>query len=47
MKIRMNYQAASPGAVQAMLGLERHLHSCGLEEKLLHLVKLRVSQMNG
>ncbi len=47
MKPRMNHQAASPGAVQALLGLERHLHACGLEEKLLHLVKLRVSQMNG
>ncbi len=30
-----------------MLGLERYLHSCGLPEKLLHLLKLRVSQMNG
>ncbi|MFI5180970.1 MAG: carboxymuconolactone decarboxylase family protein [Thermoanaerobaculia bacterium] len=47
MKPRMNYQTASPGAVQAMLSLERHLHACGLEEKLLHLVKLRISQMNG
>ncbi len=43
----MNYAAASPGAVHALLGLEKHLHSCGLEETLLHLVRLRVSQMNG
>jgi AhpD family alkylhydroperoxidase len=30
-----------------MLGLERYLHESGLEEPLLHLVKLRASQMNG
>ena len=30
-----------------MLGLERYLCECGLEEPLLHLVKLRVSQING
>ncbi len=47
MKPRMDHRNASPGALQALLGLEKHLHSCGLEETLLHLVKLRVSQMNG
>ncbi len=47
MKPRMDYQSASPRAVQAMLGLERHLRGCGLEPGLLDLVKLRVSQMNG
>ena len=30
-----------------MLGLEDYLHQCGLEIPLLHLVKLRASQMNG
>ena len=30
-----------------MLGLEKYLHTCGLEESLLHLVKLRASQING
>jgi AhpD family alkylhydroperoxidase len=33
--------------MNAMLGLEKYLHSCGLPEKLLHLIKLRVSQING
>lgn len=47
MKARLNYATASPNALQAMLGLEKHLHGCGLEEKLIHLVKLRISQMNG
>jgi AhpD family alkylhydroperoxidase len=30
-----------------MLGLEQYLHACGLEESLLHLIKLRSSQING
>ena len=30
-----------------MFGLEQYLRSCGLEEKLLHLIRFRVSQING
>lgn len=30
-----------------MLGLEQYLHQCGIEESLLHLIKLRASQLNG
>jgi AhpD family alkylhydroperoxidase len=30
-----------------MLALEQYLDQCGLEQALIHLVKLRVSQMNG
>ncbi len=30
-----------------MLALEKYLAQCSLEENLLHLVKLRVSQING
>ena len=44
---RFNYAKAAPGAYQAMRGLEKYLHECGLEEKLIHLVKLRASQLNG
>src|ERR671935_2348898 len=47
MKPRFNYADASPGAYKAMLGLEQYLHECGLEESLLHLIKLRTSQING
>src|SRR5881398_1060488 len=36
-----------PGALAAVLGLEKYLHSCSIEEKLIHLVKLRASQING
>ncbi len=44
---RIDYKTASPGAFQAMLGLEGHAGQCGLEHGLLELVKTRVSQING
>ncbi len=44
---RIDYRKAAPGAIKVMLGLEHYLHQCGLPEKLLHLIKLRVSQING
>ena len=47
MKIRFDYIRAAAGGYQAMLGLEKFLHGCGLEESLIHLLKLRVSQING
>lgn len=47
MKARFNYAAVSPGAYKAMRGLEQYLHECGLEEPLIHLIKLRASQING
>ena len=47
MRARFNFTQAAPGAYKAMLGLEQYLHSCGLEESLLHLLKLRTSQING
>src|ERR1051326_1090853 len=47
MQPRIDYEKTAPGAYQAMLGLEKYLHGCGLEAKLIHLVKLRASQLNG
>jgi AhpD family alkylhydroperoxidase len=44
---RMDAMKAAPGAYEAMLGLEKYLRRCGLEESLLDLVKLRASQVNG
>ncbi len=44
---RIDYKKASPGAFQAMLGLEGHVRQCGLEHTVLELVKTRVSQING
>jgi len=47
MEARFSYPKAAPGVYKAMLGLESYLHQCGLEESLLHLLKLRSSQING
>jgi AhpD family alkylhydroperoxidase len=44
---RFDTGKVASGAYKAMLGLERYLHECGLEAKLLHLLKLRASQLNG
>jgi len=42
---RFDYKASS-GAYKAMLGLEQYLHECSLEQPLIHLIKLRASQIN-
>ncbi len=47
MHSRFNYMKVAPGAYDAMLGLEKYLKTCGLEAQLIHLVKLRASQING
>jgi AhpD family alkylhydroperoxidase len=47
MEPRFNPHKAAPGAYKAMAGLEEYLHNCGLEPSLLHMVKLRASQING
>ncbi|TAM34783.1 MAG: carboxymuconolactone decarboxylase family protein [Burkholderiaceae bacterium] len=47
MKERLDYKKASPGAFGAMLGLEKYVRQSGLEQPLLELVKMRVSQING
>lgn len=47
MKPRIDYGKVAPGALDAMRGLERYTHASGLEPKLLELVKLRASQLNG
>jgi AhpD family alkylhydroperoxidase len=47
MQSRFNYAKLSPGGYHAMVGLEKYLAQCGLEEGLILLVKLRVSQING
>ena len=47
MEPRINYMKVAADGFRAMRGLEDYLHKCGLEERLLHLVKLRASQING
>ena len=47
MQARIDYYKLSPEGYKAVLGLEQYLASTSLEKKLLHLIKLRVSQING
>ncbi|WP_428266667.1 carboxymuconolactone decarboxylase family protein [Haliangium sp.] len=44
---RLNIAAVSPAGFQAMFGLEKHVRASGLGARLIHLVKLRASQING
>jgi AhpD family alkylhydroperoxidase len=47
MQARLNYGKTAPGVYNAMQGLEKYLGQCGMEESLLHLSRLRASQING
>jgi len=44
---RLNVLEVAKGTIKTMFGLEIYLAKCGLEVSLLHLLKLRVSQING
>lgn len=46
MKMRINYAKTKDGPYQVMRHLEDYLAQSSVEEKLLHLVKLRASQIN-
>jgi AhpD family alkylhydroperoxidase len=47
MEERFDFVKAAPGAHRAMAGFEHYLRTCGLEEKLVSLISLRASQING
>lgn len=47
MQPRLNYYKASPEATNAVLNLENFVQQSGIEQSLLHLIKLRASQLNG
>ncbi|HEU5048814.1 MAG TPA: carboxymuconolactone decarboxylase family protein [Gemmatimonadales bacterium] len=44
---RFNYAEAAPGVYDAMDPADRYLEHSSLEPSLLHLVRLRASQING
>jgi AhpD family alkylhydroperoxidase len=44
---RLDYARAAPGAREAMYAVEQYVRECGLDRRLLELVKLRASQING
>jgi AhpD family alkylhydroperoxidase len=47
MEPRIDYVKVARDGYQAIAGLEKYLHGCGLEQPLIHLIKLRTSQING
>ena len=47
MKPRIDLMHVNPGIMHAMLGLERQVDKAGLDSKLLDLVRMRASQING
>src|SRR5262245_2544959 len=47
MKARIDLMHINPGVIHAMLGLERQVRQAGLDGKLLDLVRMRASQING
>ena len=47
MTARIDLRHVSPGIIHAMLGLERQIQQAGLDSKLLDLVRMRASQING
>ena len=47
MEPRLDFSKHAPEPLHALLSIERYLAKCGLEHKLMHLVKVRASQING
>ena len=47
MSERFSFYKACPAGTKVMIDMEKYLGECGLKASLLHLVKMRVSQING
>ncbi len=47
MKPRIDYARSAPGVYDAMDALDTYLAGASIEPRLLHLVRLRASQLNG
>jgi AhpD family alkylhydroperoxidase len=47
MKARINYATADKKAIQLLLSVEAHIATSKLDHKLLYLLKMRASQING
>lgn len=47
MNARIDLMRVNPGIMHALLGLERQVQKGGLDNKLLDLVRMRASQING
>jgi AhpD family alkylhydroperoxidase len=47
MSERLNPYKAAPGGFKPMMDMEKYIHESGLDGSLVHLVKMRASQING
>jgi AhpD family alkylhydroperoxidase len=47
MEARIDLMKVNPGVIKAMLGLERQVRQAGLDQRLIDLVRMRASQLNG
>jgi AhpD family alkylhydroperoxidase len=47
MNPRLDYYSASPKAMKAMIAMEAMTSNLSIEQGLLHLIKIRASQLNG
>ena len=47
MKARINFFTASPDTMKAMFGTSEVIENTGLDHRLLELIKIRASQING
>src|SRR5207302_10469322 len=47
MNARIDLMRVNSGVMQALLGLERQVRQAGFDHKLLNLVRMRASQING
>lgn len=46
MSARLDYHKQAPRGIAPLLQLEAYLRECGLDQRLLHLIKTRASQIN-
>ncbi len=47
MQPRIDYRKYGQEALKSMQGLEKYIAECGLDHPLIHLIKMRASQING
>ena len=47
MEPRIDYRRYATEPQQAMLALDKYIAECGLDHQLVHLMKMRASQING
>ena len=47
MEPRIDYRKYSAEAQKSLYALEKYIAECGLDHKLIHLIKMRASQING